>query len=566
MMSKQHFRIKSILVFVSLSLGWVHALAKTQVIDSFESSEAAEAKIKASIVENLELFLSKEDFRVFATASVKKYREKIVLDGQQVSKVTGKEKKLTGSQDLPGFSAVVSKEPTSQDVGRKETSRFAYRNRTKLTKASVKLVLDKSLERPLKELATKTSKDALNLVVGSVGVFESVELNLRTPGGSAGVWEWFSSHLSRKGGDAIDLLYLSVLCLSFLGALLTLLFYFRSKRISKNSLSTDIQSSDFGAQKKIDQICGKKLDTLISLLNSSPLITRNFLQNLSDEHKNFLYQSLRTPALRGVFVKVLKMNQPQTPERGRLDPSEVFETIINDLKRYILLNNVMESKPFGYLSVLTGSQVAQFIAGESDRALAMGVVAPYLASHQISEVTKMMSIAEKSVFLGAMRDKNGEFVQSGSEQSNDFSELKSEVETRLRQAYLKIRDQAVVDLAEASQVEESFLESDVQAVDVIKRLAAEHGKLPQIYEKYLVGFEDFLGLDLGIGRRVMSRISNEVLVLALRDTKIDARVVQMLGDVRTQLIKSLMKREAKVGQKDVAGAQNQVLREYRASV
>ena len=136
----------------------------------------------------------------------------------------------------------------------------------------------------------------------------------------------------------------------------------------------------------------------------------------------------------------------------------------------------------------------------------------------------------------------------------------------MRQAYLKIRDQAVVDLAEASQVEESFLESDVQAVDVIKRLAAEHGKLPQIYEKYLVGFEDFLGLDLGIGRRVMSRISNEVLVLALRDTKIDARVVQMLGDVRTQLIKSLMKREAKVGQKDVAGAQNQVLREYRASV
>jgi hypothetical protein len=566
MMFKQPSLIKYISALLVLVLGSGLALAKIQVIDSFESSEAAETKIKATIVENLELFLSKEDFRVFATASVKKYREKIVLDGQQESKISGKEKKLTGSEDLPGFSAVISKKPVSQDVGRKETSRFAYRNRTKLTKASVKLVLDKNLERPMKELAAKTSKDALNLVVGSVGVFETVELDLRTPGGSGGVWEWFSAHLNRKGGDAIDLLYLSVLGLSFLGALLTLLFYFRSKRISKNSLQSEAQSTDLDGQKKIDVLCSQKLDTLISLLNSSPLVTRNFLQNLSTEHKDFLYQSLRTPALQGIFVKVLKMNRPPAQARGRLNPGEVFETIINDLKRFIILNKVMESKPFGYLAVLTGRQVAQFIASEPDRALALGVVAPYLADHQISEVTKTLSIAEKAIFLKAMRDENGEFISQGFELNNELLEQKADVEVRLRQAYLNFRDQAVVDIADTSHVETSFLESDIQAGDVIKRLAAQHGKLPQTYEKYLVGFEEFLGLDLGIGRRVMSRISNEVLVLALHDTKLDSRVVKMLGEVRSQLIKSLMKRETKVGAQDVVVAQNQILREYRASV
>ena len=106
----------------------------------------------------------------------------------------------------------------------------------------------------------------------------------------------------------------------------------------------------------------------------------------------------------------------------------------------------------------------------------------------------------------------------------------------------------------------------MECVDVIKQLAAKHGKIPTKYEKYLVGFEDLLGLDLGIGKRVMQRVSNEVIIIALADTKIDSRMVKMLGDIRSQLIKSLMKRESNVSKSDIENAKNEILRLYRTTV
>jgi hypothetical protein len=193
-------------------------------------------------------------------------------------------------------------------------------------------------------------------------------------------------------------------------------------------------------------------------------------------------------------------------------------------------------------------------------------VAPYLAAHQVGEVTKMLSISEKADFIERMRDDSGELIAQSTEVPEQAIVLRNEIETKLRNNYERIRNEAVVDISETSSLETAFLESDMECIDVIKKLAAKHGKIPSKYEKYLVGFEDLLGLDLGIGRRVMERVSNEVLILALAETKMDARISKMLGDMRTQLIKSLMKRETNVSKADIESAKNEVLRLYRTTV
>jgi hypothetical protein len=560
-------RFKFVLLALSVTASSVSvSQTKSQEIDSLKSSEAVESRIKGMITENLNLFLNENDYRVFATANIKKYRQKIILDGELESKTSGKEKKAGGNKGLPGFSNIDKKKASSKNVDRKEKKRFTFKNRTKLTKLSVRLVLEEKLSPKIKELAVKTSKESIALAVGKVGEFELVELDLTAPESKNTAWTWLVTHLDKKGGDAIDLLYLSLLALAFLASLLGMVFFFRSKRASKEAMNNESKISEVVDQKEVDSQCSQKMDELISLLNSSPLIARNFLQNLSLEDKKFLYRSLRTPSLRNFFGKVLKIEQPEEPDRNRQDAGEVFGTILTDLKRYILLNKVMESKPFGYLPVLTGTQIARFIANEKDRSLTLSIVAPYLADHQVSEVTKTLTISEKAGFIGRMRDENGELIAQGSDSAIDTATLKSEIDAKLRETYGTIREEAVVDISETNCLETAFLESDMECVDVIKQLAAKHGKIPTKYEKYLVGFEDLLGLDLGIGKRVMQRVSNEVIIIALADTKIDSRMVKMLGDIRSQLIKSLMKRESNVSKSDIENAKNEILRLYRTTV
>jgi len=562
-------RYLSTLVFISIFVAAptvAKAQTKSNAIDSFESNDAVEKRIKGMISENLDLFLNKKDYRIFATAKIIKFREKIVLDGESESKTTGEENSATELVRLPGFKNNDMQKESAKNVNRNERSRFSYKNRTKLSMLSVRLVLESQLPQNAKDLAIKTSKEAIDLVAGKVGSFEAVELDLTAPREANGVWEWFASHLSKKGGPAIDLLYLSLLLLAFLGALFALHHYFKGKKNIKGNATSGTQANSFADQKEIDDLCGEKMDELIGLLNSSPLITRNFLQNLGPDDKNFLYRSLKTPSLQGYFRKVLRVNQPEGYDRNRQDSAQVFETILKDLKRFIQLNNEMVCKPFGYVPVMTGTQIAQFIVTEKGKIKTLSVIAPYLADHQVGEVTRMLSVTEKAEFIGHMRDKNGEIALDNAQSLAEMAKAKGEVDSRLRLRYLSIREEAVVDVAETQSLEIAFLESDSECVDVIKSLAAKYGKIPHTYEKYLVGFEDFLGLDLGIAKRVMQRVSNDVLIAALADRDIDERLVSMLGDMRSQLIKSLMKRESSLSKIEIEAAKNEVLKLYRTTV
>lgn len=546
------------------------SLAETPSADteSLKSPEEVEERITGKIIKNLNLFLGEHEYRIFATAKIENIREKVLLEGSTEAVSSGEEKSGSKLSQLPGFTNVDAAKAGPQNINRNVKSRFTFRNRTKLTDVSVRLVLEPKLLPNAKDLAIKTAKDAIALTVGDVGKLEVVELDLTPPHSPSTAVDWFTQYLAQRGGSAIDLLYLSLLLLGSLGTLFALRHYFKGKKHAKNELAS-ARSGDGFNQQKMDDICGQKLDELIGLLNNNPLITRNFLQNLHGDDKLFLFRSLRTPALQSIFRKILSLDPEQRnegSEKNNQDAGSTFDKILMDLKRFISLNAEMESRAFGYVPLLSGSQVAQFIATEQQRVKSLQVIAPYLADHHIRDVTGLMSVSEKASFMEGLRNRNGDLIHDSTDVSPELLAFRAEVEGRLRHTYETVRREAVVDASEKHALESAFLESDADSVDVIKQLAARYGKVPAVYEKYLVGFEEFLGLDLGIARKVLQRVSNEVLTQALADRELDSKLVAVLGDMRSQLLASLKKRDLKVSKLDIDRAKNEVLRQYRSMV
>ncbi len=535
-----------------------------QEVTDLKSPEDVENRIKGKITGNLDLFMSSADYRVFASAKIVKFREKVVLEGESESKSSGEELQAEPNSMLPGFKKIDEPQPTTKNVNVQEKSKFAFHDRSKLTEVGVRLVLDQALPQNTKDLAVKTAKEAVDQTVGSVGVFEMVELDLAKLKHSDTAWGWFVNYMQTRGGSAIDLLYLSLLLVGFLGTLFALRHYFKSKKALKDSaLLPTGKHSESLEQGKIDELCSHKMDEVIQLLNSSPLITRNFLKALGDKEKHFILHAQKTPALQNFFKKVLGVNYLSSSEKNSTTAIATFDTILTDLKRYISLNQEMEQKPFGYLPQLTGTQIANFIASEPRPIETVKVLAPYLLPQHVQGINQILSVKEKAQVIECLQQ-NGQATRHSSAELADMDTVRAQVDGTLRLRYDAYKLESVVDIGESDSLQIAFLDSDRDCIEVIKQLATKYGKVPTAYEKYLVSFEDFLGLDLGVAKKVLQRVSNEVLTQALADRDLDARLVDLLGELRSQLIVSLKKRSEGVTVKDIENARNEVLRLYRA--
>jgi hypothetical protein len=528
-----------------------------QDVAAATSPQEVEDRLTGKISKNLVLFLDERNFRVFTTARIQHFREKVVLEGTTENRSTGEDKVAANQGQLPGFRDMETAKPTKKNVNRNESQRFTFHERTKLTDVSVKLVLEQSLPQPAKDLAVTTAKEAVALTVGDVGKLEVKELDLAAPDSPATLREWVTHYLAERGASAIDLLYLSLLLLGSLGTLFALRHYFKGKKHAKEAMAR--ASAGEGEQNKKDEECSQRLDELIDLLNKHPMITRNFLRGLTAEDKQVLWAAVRTPALRQLFAKILTIDPAAGADTAPgHDAGAAMEKILKDLTRYIRLSEDMEAMPFGYLTQLGGLQVAELIAREPRRVDALRTTAQYLADHQIREVTRSLSVAEKADFLDALHGRK--------EPSPEHGAYRTELDQRWRKAFEDFRKNAVVDAAENDALESAFLEGDNASIEVVRQLAKRYGSVPRTYEKYLVGFEQFLGLDLGIAKKVLQRVSNDVLTAALADRDLDQRLVSLLGDMRSQLITSMKKRQSNVSREDIEQAQNEVLRAYRAMV
>ena len=532
--------------------------------------ESVEQRVKAKIEGRLNVFLAPEDYRLFATAKVRNWREKVILEGETESVSSGQEKAAANAADvLPGFQQIEKKPARAKDVDRKERAKFRYRNRSEISQVLVRLLLEETLAAPVKELARETATETLALTVGDRAELEVLELALRPKTEVAetatSAWGWFTDYLDRRGGSAIDLLYLALLVLAFLSGVFALRLYFKDRKKKGADLSLPATNPSDGDQAL--EFCNQKLDDIIERLGQAPLASRIFLKNLAVTDKQALYAAVRSPALQEYFQKILGLGQVESTngaDRSRPDKNtqDVFRRVVRDLDRYIRLNSEMEAKPFGYLPQLTGSQVAEFLQDCPDRLATLSVLAPFLSHHHIADITERLTIAEKAAFIGTMHDRH----QSRATSTGDRLQ-KQQTEQLLRSYYEGLKNEATVDVLATDALEQSFLDSDRDCIDVVKILAARYGTVPKTYEKYLVSFEDFLGVDLGIAKKVLQRVSNDTLTIALADRELSAPWRELLGEMRSQLVESLKaRRDDGASDQEIKEAQSEVLRVYRSLV
>ena len=181
----------------------------------------------------------------------------------------------------------------------------------------------------------------------------------------------------------------------------------------------------------------------------------------------------------------------------------------------------------------------------------------------MEELNKYLSVEEKAEIIQHIHC-SGQSTSKTLLMSSQNTKL--ELDEKLRNLFNRIKQEAVVDVLDSDSLETLLLDSDNDCIDVIKILSKRYDKVPTAYEKYLVSFEDLLRIDLGIGKKVFQRISNEVLTTALADKKIDKRLSTMLGEMRSQLIESYKKRDDKVSEEEILNARNEILRTYRTIV
>ena len=527
------------------------------------SAQAVESRLIQKIENDLDLFLDRESYRIFANAQVRNFRQKIVLDGESVNDSSENNKAMPKAASLPGFENIETTSSQPREVKRKEKSRFRFEDKTQLIGVSVRLILDKQLEPGAKELANKTTQEIIQLTVGDKATLEVSELDLNPTRLSDSPWAWFIDYLSQRGASAIDLLYIALWFLALIGGLLAIRHFFKKRQLNESANSDDSSQSLSQENKLHDEQISLQLDELVSILNQSPLLTRIFLQSLKLKDKQSLYHSLNTPAMRSYFRKLLVLEHIDLKGKSSKDTEEFFKKILRELKRFICLNEEIESKPFGYIVQLTGSQIAHLVLNESDRVHAMITIAPYLNDIQMEELNKYLSVEEKAEIIQHIHS-SGQSTSKTLLMSSQNTKL--ELDEKLRNLFNRIKQEAVVDVLDSDSLETLLLDSDNDCIDVIKILSKRYDKVPTAYEKYLVSFEDLLRIDLGIGKKVFQRISNEVLTTALADKKIDKRLSTMLGEMRSQLIESYKKRDDKVSEEEILNARNEILRTYRTIV
>ena len=549
-------------IFIVITAFWglrVLAASEATAITQLESADQIEKKIIEKISQNIGVFLDKNDYRIFANAKVKTYREKIILEGEEEKLSKGRQKKQASPQGLPGFENLEKNAARAQKIDQTERAKYAYKKTTKLLGVGIRMIVEESLPQEVRALAKSTTENVIQNNLGKLGSLEFVEMSLKRHTANSGHENWFSKYLFSRGDDAIDLAYVALLIVVVLAALFAVWYSyykkFRPRQTLQQAMAEENQKRQ-ATDTKSENLLQGHLDRLIALINDAPLISRNFLQNLEDDDKQALYSSQRTPAMQAYFRKLLKLNVLDVKKMTTEETNEFLSRVLNDLERFIRLNKETVGQAFGYVAQLSPQAVREFLEGQSQKAEVLLVLAPYLSEFQLSELTRSLTIDEKAQFIGSLH---------GSHTVDSL--FKAEIEQQLRDLYQNIRSDAAVDVADNASIETLFLESDVNCVEVVKLLAKRYDKVPKAYEKYLVTFEDLFNLDLGISKAVFQKVSNQVLTQALMDKDFDSKIKSRIGDIRSQLIESMKSSgERNRSEQAITDAQNEVLKVYRRLV
>lgn len=516
-----------------------------------------EGEIEGRLARKIGFVLAPELYKIIVNAKMQAVTEKIVLEGETSSQKEGSEANKAESA-LPGFQLIEDPKAKTDKVEASK-SKFRYNKYLKLLNVDVHLILDDSVSAEKKEYVETLAKQDLDSSYGDKGhllvkQFKLIEQQL--PFHKA-VTRWFVSYLDKRGGSAIDLLY--VVAIFSMILLFIVATAIRVRRIFKKTVPVPVKAGGTEVEKsseknEYDIAIDAILNHLVERISSNPLPVRCFLKQLQESNKKVLLAATKTPALTTYFQQLLDYyHQPDVKEvKDRKDLKAKLALIQTDLERFLKIQTQQEQQQFGYLPLLDDQQIFQFVNSEPDKILALNVLCKFLSKPQFVTLSNRLTVDEKVKLFKSLKE------VEPSEADLDH------MDRQLRAKFEKLKGHSAVLAAEAHEIEKEFLENDSNVALLVERLLAENYPLGPGFEKYQITFDQLFAQDKDVLRRVIEKVSNETLAKAFGKQPLDGTVKESLGEMRGKLIDSMRNRYRALEHEEVQKAKVEILKIFWA--
>lgn len=518
-----------------------------------------ESEIEGRLARKIGFILAPELYKLIINAKMEWVTEKVVLEGETTSQSAGTEKDKP-TEALPGFQMVEDPQKAGGDKLEKASkSKFKFHKYLRLNNLDVHLILDESVATDKKDYVEMLVRQDLDSAYGAKGHLLVKQFKLIEPQlpWHKAVSRWFYGYLDKRGGSALDLLYL----LGVFSMILLLIVWLvarlrRSFRKPTGSSVVPTADPERGVDKSEEDVAiDSILNLLVEAIAQNPLPVRSFMRQLQDSHKKALLAATKTPALTSFFQQLMNFPHPSDAKdvKDKKDLKAKLSMIRTDLDRFLKIQAQQETQPFGYLPLMDDQQIHQVVANEADPIGTMNILCKFLGKGQFTALTCRLTVDEKVKLFKSLK-------------ADEPSETEVErVEHLMRARFEKLKGQSSVLATAAEALEREFLENDADVAQLIDRLKAENYPLGPGFEKYQVSFEQLLDLDREILRKVIDKVPNDTLARALGKDPVDGAVKEALGDMRSKLIESMKGRYRGIGNDEVQQAKIEVLRVYWAT-
>ena len=522
----------------------------------FEDQTAREQKIEKRYRDKLNQIIPADAYKLIVGVELKEQTKKVILSGEdsQEIKGTGDNK---SAEKLPGFMEIEKQrkeKPKTQKASKNKYQMITY---NRLVGVQIDLILSEGLPQGTADKVKIFMEKDVAASFGNRGTlnFSTEAMPKTETSASDRLIEWFKGWANTNGYTVLDWMILTGITILLLGVLFTIFKKIRNLK-KKAELPAQDPNAINGGEKENEEVIIQGV--LNDIVDATALHTSEvglFLKQLQKESKETILFAIKTPALRTYFHTLMGYygDLPKSGgEQGKL--KESLLAIKQDLDRFLKIQDKQSQQQFGYLPLFNDNQLAQFVDNSENKLETLTVLARFISQSQFQTMLDKLSVAEKAEVL--------KLIQTLQINQETLDRL----DTALRAQYEAQKSSGAVLATEGSELEKKFLENSSEIQSVIETLKAEKYDLGPAYEKYMVTFEKLVGLDKAIVSRVMQKVANETIAKAFAKQPFTAQVRESMGEMRSKLIESMKSQYALISKDEITKAQNEILREYWATV
>jgi hypothetical protein len=517
-----------------------------------DARSSYEAKINSLISEFMRKLTSEQNYNAVINVDVADETREVKQEINELEKT--KNSNSTKKDHLPGF------EPHSKvhDSELEVTTSKLIETNFKINSVYVLMILEKSLPGPVKDIVSYALKRKIKSLYGKTSEVEIKELELKPVALQESLYDLI------KHGVRKNMFYFLVIAVILTLLALLVLFMFLWNLLAKGKKPEALQMAEEASEASAEEgqleipvakpTLEKLTYELFDFIITEPRVFNRFYRSLSGSESKVVSEAVVSTPLKNLVSETTGIDFLQAasglPEEEMVNG---LQKITPYIKQYKKLSQMLQNLPFRYLEDVPSSQVVKTIIGLSpEKSL---VVLNALKNPKNAEVLSSIPGDYKAKWLKTLLGKSG---------LPDLDEGVVELDRELKALFVHHKEQ----MSESIQPQKllgAILQEDADIADTLAQSALS----PEIIEKYqlqkyFMTFEQLLLLDDGFLQKILDKVGNEALALALLDvdTLTRERLLGFVSAIRKRIIDNLLATQV-FDLRAAKEAKNLFLKEYR---